>query len=167
MVYGRRISSNKRPIMSTKHEVVWSNLLQDASGVQKILLVEAVRPNVKDLAPEVDIGASVNGIYLEFQFSPEAATTTTIIHWQVAWLRIGQTESVPSAYFTTDRSQILKRGMEMLPKDVSTIIKRIIFVPIPKGIRRQKENMQIFFKYIATSAQTINACGFAIYKEYM
>ncbi len=165
MPYGRRRSS-KQPIISDKHEVPWSNLSQDASGQIKILLIEAVQPAAQNVGSEVGIGSAVNGIYLEFQFSAETITSTKIIHWEVELLRLGQAEAVPSAYYQSDRSQILKRGMEMLPKSVNTIIKRIIFVRIPRTFSRMKENQQVFFKYIATSAETINACGFAIYKEY-
>ncbi len=165
MPFGRR-RNDIRPVVSDKHEVTWSNLAQDASTTISILLAEAVPPNVKNAASEVGIGSKVNGFYIEFQFSAQTITNTKIIHWDVIQKRIGQPVIAPSLYYQTDRSQIFKRGMEMLPKSVNTIIKRIIFVPIPRGASRMKENNQFFFQYIATSAETINACGFAIYKEY-
>ncbi len=77
--------------------------------------------------------------------------------------RDGETLAVPSLYYQSSRSRILKRGMEMLPKDLGTQIKRIFFVPLPKG--RLQENVNVAFRYIATSAEAINICGFAIYKE--
>ncbi len=161
-----RRSSSLRPIKSDKHEVVWSNLGQNASTVVNILLVKPVAAASQDTATEVGIGDKVNGIYLEFQFSAENISNTKIIHWQIFLFRLGQTFSVPSLYYQPDRSQVLKRGMEMLPKSVNTIIKRIVFVPIPKFASRMKQNQEIYLSYIASSAETINSCGFGIYKAY-
>ncbi len=56
--------------------------------------------------------------------------------------------------------------MEMLPKDASTVFKRIFVVKVPRKFQRMAQNMNIEFRYIATSTEAINACGIAIYKEY-
>ncbi len=166
MPYGRQRGMGLRPIKSDKHESTWSNLSQNASSVVNINLITAVNPADKNTGIEVEIGSAVKGIYLEFQFSAEAITSTKIIHWKVAMSREGQTFSTPATYYQADRSQILKRGMEMLPKSVNTIIKRIIYVPIPRSFQRMKDNNQFFFSYIASSSETINSCGIFIYKEY-
>ncbi len=150
---------------SVKHELVWKNFSQDASGVQTIVLSLAVEPASVNIASEVSIGSSIKGVYLEFQFSTEGATTTMAIDWYVAKLPFATAIGVPSVYNDPTRRFILKRGMEMLPKNVNTIIKRIIFVRIPPRMSRQGENDELVFRYISSSTVTINTCGFAIYTE--
>ncbi len=59
----------------------------------------------------------------------------------------------------------MKRGMEMLPTNVATVFKRIFVVKIPRVYNRVGDTDQYTFQYIASSSQTINACGIAIYKE--
>ncbi len=54
----------------------------------------------------------------------------------------------------------------MLPKDVNHVVKRIIGVPIPPRFKRIGDADVITFDYIASSAETINACGIAIYKAF-
>ncbi len=153
------------PIVSDKHEITWSNIGQNASTVQNINLGLAVQSADKNTSAEVNIGSHIRFIYIEFQFSAEAATTTTIVHWYLAQKRSGQTLTVPNLYYQKDRSQIVQRGMEMVPKDTSTVIKRIVAVRIPRIYQRMKDDSQWLFSYIASSTSTINACGFAIYKE--
>ncbi len=162
MVYRRF----QRPIVqSDKHEVTWSNLGEDASTIKNVQLIDVVQPSAKNAGNEVAVGSQVKGIYIEFNVSAENVGVTRVLHWMVAYKRDGQTSSNPNVYYQIDRSQILKRGMEMIPKDVSTVIKRIIFVPLPKAIHRQKENVQVNFLYISSANATQNLCGFAIYKE--
>ncbi len=120
-----------------------------------------------NLANEVSTGTKVFGIYFEFQFSAETVTNTKIVHWAIK-KTFNQTVpvSTPITYFQIDRSKTLQRGMEMLPKDVNTIIKRIVFVRIPRGMQRMADGERLYFSYIVSSTETINACGFAIYKAY-
>ncbi len=164
MVFRRR-RSIQPIIQSDKHEIVFSNLAQDASSVATVPLIAAVQPANKDTATEVEIGSKVVGMLFEVNFSPEAAAVTKILHWEVVMTRLGQTVAIPSLYYQPDRSQILKRGMEMLVKDVATQTKRIFYVSIPKFMQRMKENMKFEFRYIVSSAETINICGFIIFKE--
>ncbi len=155
-----------RPVIhSEKHEVTWSNLAQDASSTQTINICNPVNPTVKDGPTEVLIGSSIRSVYFEFHFSAQTTTNPKVIHWIILQERIGQTTSAPSLYDQPEKSQIFKRGMEMLPADKSTVFKRIFVVKIPRFMQRQKENSDIRLEYIATSAESINACGFAIYKE--
>ncbi len=165
MPYGRRQAS-LRPVVSSKHEIPWSNLSQDASGAQIIPIIRGVQNGAVVANTEVENGTRINGIYFEFQFSAETITSTKIIHWNIVKEPVGVAPSVPSSYQTASRRFVLKRGMEMLPKSVNTIIKRIVFVRLPRGFSRIGENDRIVFQYIATSAEAINACGFAIYKAF-
>ncbi len=154
------------PIKTDKHEVTWSNLGQNASGGINIELVRPVVSAGKDNAIEVEIGAKVRAIYFEMQFSAETITNTKIVHWKVFAERTGQAKINASNYYQVDRSQVMKRGMEMLPKSVNTIIKRVFLVLIPPVFQRMRENQGIFLNYTVSSAETINACGFTVYKEF-
>ncbi len=150
-----------------KHELSWSNLGQDASPGVTVALVRGVPPASKDEAvpSECITGNHVNGIYMEFHFSAAQTGSVNVIHWVVEVVRAGQTMPIPSLYYQNERAQIIKRGMEMLPVNVSTVFKRIHVASIPKIYQRIRDDTRINFRYIASATQTINACGIAIYKE--
>ncbi len=154
------------PRKTDKHEVSWSNLASNASSVVSVILAKVVQSGDKDTPGEITIGSHVRGVYLEFQFSAETITNTKIVNWQIYVLRsplAATAASNPNQFGQIDRKNIMKRGMEMLPKSVNTVIKRIVYVPLPR--RRLGEADQVLFEYIVSSAETINACGFAIFKE--
>ncbi len=164
MPFSRRSSTPR--LKTDKHEIVWSNLGQDAGTVVPIELINVVQMGVKDTDTEVSIGSHVRGIYLEFQFSAETITNTKIINWQIYIARSPlaiTAASNPNQFGQIDRKNVLQRGMEMLPKSVNTIIKRIVYVRLPR--QRLGESDKVHFEYISSSTETINACGFAIYKE--
>ncbi len=156
---------NLSPIQTEKHEISWSNLAQNASATQAITIANGVVASAKNTDVEVLIGSNVNWVYFEFHFSAQVTTNPKVIHWIIE--KLGATESglTPSLYHQTARNHILKRGMEMLPSDQSTVFKRIFTVRIPRGYRRIGEGEFIQFRYICSSTETINACGIAIYKE--
>ncbi len=151
--------------VSNKHEISWSNLGQNASTLQSQLLIDGTQVGAVSAATEVGIGSKIFGLYLEFQFSPEDVSTTQIVHWDVRVVQPGQGVTAPNVYYQIDRKFIIQRGMEMLPKNVSTVIKRIVFIRIPRVYQRIGEDQRIFFRYIVSGTALINACGFAIYKE--
>ncbi len=154
------------PIQSDKHEITWSNLLQDAATAKiTVPISTVVQPGNKNTATEIGVGAMIKWIYFEFHFSAAQTGNANVIHWTIEYTRGGQTIANPNTYYQSDRSQILKRGMEMLPTNVSTVFKRIFVVKIPKTAQRQRNNQEINFNYQASSTQQINACGIAIYKE--
>ncbi len=161
MVFRRRFAS----IKSNKHEITWSNIAQNAGAAQAITLIKGVKSADADTATEVEIGHKVRALYMEFHFSAETLTNTKVIHWQIEVIPTGMTTSTPSAYYGDDRSYIIKRGMEMLPKDAGTVFKRIVLVLIPPKYQRIANNQFVQFRYIASSSETINACGITIYKE--
>ncbi len=116
-------------------------------------------------AIEVQIGHMVKGVYIEFNVSADTVVNPKVVHWTVEVTSSGQTQGAPNTYYQDNRSQILKRGMEMLPKDMGTVYKRIVFVKIPRAYQRVKANYFLAFRYIASSAEAINICGFMIYKD--
>ncbi len=165
MVFSRR-SLSLRPVKSVKHEVTWSNLVQDASAIQEEILAVGTSPSALNAASEVDIGSSVKFVYIEVNIAANTITNPKVIHLKVQIIPNGITAITPAQYFSTDRKNILQRGMEMLPKDVGTVFKRIIPVKIPRGKSRFSVGDKLSFIYVASSAEAINICGFAIYKEY-
>ncbi len=149
-----------------KHEITWSNIGQDAgTAMINVTIAQGVQMNAKNAATECVIGSHIKSIYLEFHFSAAQTGNINVIHWEVQHVRPSQTVSNANTYYQTDRASILKRGMEMLPTSVSTIFKRIILVKVPRHLQRVQEGAIIRLKYQASSTQTINACGFGIYKE--
>ncbi len=164
MPYGRRRMTS--PVKSDKHEVTWSNLSQNASTVQTVALAVGTQSASKDDSTEVETGAHVYGIYFEFHFSAAETGNANVIHWKIEYNPSDKTMSNPNVYYQTDRAYTMKRGMEMLPVNVSTVFKRIFVVKIPRKYSRLVESDTIRFRYIASSTQQINACGIAIYKEF-
>ncbi len=153
------------PIISDKHEITWSNLVQDAGTTKDSTnLVVAVKAGNANLANEVIVGTKITSFYVEMHFSAETVTNPKVIHWRFLIKRTGQTISNPNTYYQTDRSVCLKRGMEMLPKDVSTVYKRVFVIKVPRFLQRMKNDTEVVFEYQCSSTEAINACGFAIYK---
>ncbi len=158
-----------RPIVKTdKHEVTWTFLAQNASAVQSVVLVTGVATADADTGTEVEVGNHVKSIYFEFHFSPQVITNPKVIHWEILLRPQGvvPTSSTPSLYYQDGRNLIIKRGMEMLPASAGTVYKRVFVVRIPRKAQRIGENDQINFRYICSSAETINTCGIAIFKEW-
>ncbi len=157
----------RAPVKSNKHELTWSNLGQDA-GTAAITINIAKGTDAADLntADEVGIGDRLTSVYFEFHFSPAQTGNVNVIHWQIGYANFGQVLPNPNAYQDPRRSQIIKRGMEMLPQNVATVYKRIFVIKIPKKYLRQRDSSTLVFMYQASSTQTINACGIAIYKSF-
>ncbi len=165
MPFGRRQAS-LRPIKTDKHEVTWSNLVQDASTVITIVIATAVQSADKNASTEIEIGSHIKSIYFEFHFAASVITNAKVIHWVIEYLPVGSSSFTPSLYYQSQRSYTMKRGMEMLPKDVGTVYKRVFVVKIPRIYQRGKQGGIIRLRYVSTSSEAINACGFAIYKEF-
>ncbi len=155
-----------RPVINqNKHEVTYSHLAQDSSTKQTIVLAIGTDMADKNTSTEVKIGSHVRWIFCEFQFGAEAITVVKTVHWAFRYIPSGQVSSGPNQLFGTDRAFVIKRGMEMLPKDVNTIFKRVFVLKIPKKYQRMTDNGQLVFEYIVSSTNTTNSCGIFVYKE--
>ncbi len=152
-------------IVSNKHEVTFTHLAQDSSTKQTVPLTIAVDAADKNNSTEVSIGSRITWIFCEFNISAEAVTVVKTVHWAIRYIPSGQVSSGPNQLFGTDRAFVIKRGMEMLPKDVSTVYKRVFTVKVPRKYQRQTDNGSFVFEYVASSTNTMNACGIFIYKE--
>ncbi len=155
-----------RPVNSVKHEITWSDLASDYSaGVIKVLAV-GVTPSAANLSTEVPIGTTISSIFFEFNIAAQTTTNPKVLHWKLAKLPFGTTASAATLYNQVDRRFIIHRGMEMLPSDVATVFKRVFVSRIPPRLRRLGDGDQLVLMFRASSAETINNCGFAIYKAF-
>ncbi len=166
MPFSRR---NLAPVIqSRKHEVFWTNLSENNSTVTTIVLAKGTQAaDITDATPtEVQTGATIRAIFLEFHFAAETITSAKTVHWAIGKQPFGTSIGNPNLPMLAQRRFIFKRGMEMLPKDVATVFKRIVVVRIPPRFRRLGINDELVFKYITSSVETINACGIAVYKAF-
>ncbi len=161
MVLRRRFA----PLQSNKHEVTFSHLAQDSSTTQTIALATGTDAADKDNSTEVGIGSHIKWIFCEINFSAEVLTVVKTVHWALRYVPPGQVPSGASQLFGIDRSYVMKRGMEMLPKDVSTVFKRVFVLKIPRKYQRIQDTGQFQFTYVVSSANATNACGIFVYKE--
>ncbi len=154
------------PLKTDKHEITWSDLAADfgAANISKQLSL-GVAAEDKGAGTECMVGSHVRSIYIEMNIAAETITNPKVLHWLVEVRDFNQTGATPNLYYQNDRSIIIKRGMEMLPKNVSTVFKRIFVVRIPKKAQRISMGSGIFLKFRCSSTEAINVCGFAIYKE--
>ncbi len=152
-------------VKTDKHEITWSNLSTNPATGITVDLISVVDVGSKSNNIEVAVGAHVKWIYVEFNVAAEDVTNANVFHWEIYVQRADQTITNPTFYYQDNRSQIIKRGMEMLPKDVSTVFKRIFVVKIPKMYQRMKQGSKIVLEARGTSASLVNFCGIAIYKE--
>ncbi len=153
-----------RPVKSEKEEVNFQNLSVNAGTAQTIAVITAL--DSPTTAGGVEIGDTVGTIFCEINFSPETVTSTKIVHWWISKRPFGTVSGNPSSYDQSDKRFIFKRGMEMLPKDVGTTIKRIFTIRLPPRFRRFGDGDKLEFKYIASSTETINVCGIFIFKHF-
>ncbi len=154
------------PGPSRKHEITWSLLSLDAATVQTIVIAKGTQAaDITDAtALEVKSGATIRAIFFEFHFSPEVITNAKVIHWTIGLEPFGTSLGNAINYQTVQRRFIFKRGMEMLPKDLGTVFKRVFVVKIPPKFQRLGIADEIVFKFQASSTQAINACGIAVYR---
>ncbi len=152
------------PIKSEKEEVTLTALGENAGSVKTITIASAT--DSPTVAGQVEVGDTIKSIFFELNFSAEIITSTKTVQWMI-WKNPAATLSnTVSVQDTTGKRFIFKRGMEMLPKDVSTVIKRIGVVAIPKGHQRMGDADQWQFKYICSSTEAINTCANFIFRHY-
>ncbi len=151
-----------------KIEQTWSNLGQDA-GTAKIEINILTTVRDVETTNQIKIGGHIKWIYFEFHFSAAQTGNTNVVHWLIQKVPngIAAMEIDPiSGYNSTNKKYIVKRGMEMLPVNVSTVFKRIFVVKIPRWMQRSADGDIWKFTYHASSTQTLNACGIAITRRY-
>ncbi len=149
-----------------KHELTWSFLAADQGTATVIVpLVLGVHSADKNAPTECEVGSHIRSIYFEFNIAANTITNPKVMHWTIQGGPEGTTLENPLTYYQGNRAQIFKRGMEMLPKDVGTVYKRIFVARVPKKMQRVQENGFISLLFRMSSTEAVNNCGFAIYKE--
>ncbi len=121
----------------------------------------AIRDPVTDA--QISPGTIVKSAYVEINIAAETITNPKIFHWQLHKNPTAALTFTPTAYNQDTKSWIIKRGMEMLPKNVSTVYKRVFAVRIPGKMRRASEGDIYNLRVQASSTETINFCGFVIW----
>ncbi len=162
MAIGRAL--RLRPVKSEKEEITWSNLSVDLGAGIAIEIVKAV--DSPTTAGQIEIGDTVKSVFIEMNFSAETITNTKIIHWYVMKVPAGITPGSAAVYDVNTKRHVLKRGMEMTPKSVNTIIKRIFVVKIPRGLSRFGDGDVLRLQVNASLTETMNFCGIAIYRHF-
>ncbi len=152
-----------------KHEVTGTFLNTDMTLVNGVTLYTGTASADLNAGNEVGIGSKVFSVYIEFNVSAAETSTPNVFHWQLIYLPApaSATPPIPSLYNQNIKSHILKRGMEMIPVNVSTVIKRIFVVRIPKKYQRTETGAILSFRQIASpGTDNVNFCFFAIFQEY-
>ncbi len=146
------------PLQTEKVEITWSDLAADygAANINKTIAIPGTN--------ELEVGNQIPWVYFEFNCAAQTTTNPKVLHWSVIKLRTGQSAPVGSAYNQAIKAQILKRGMEMLPSDVATVYKRQFVVKLPRSIQRFREGDSLIISFRASSTETINNCGFAVFR---
>ncbi len=155
-----RRSLQLRPVKTEKTEITWTDLAADfgAANINKTIAI----PGTNNL----EIGDTIRWVYFELNMAAETVTAPNVLHWQVIKLRTGQSVTNVTLYDQANKAQVLKRGMEMLPKDVSTVYKRTFVVRLPRSIRRFRDGDSLVLSFRALLTNSINSCGFAIFRAF-
>ncbi len=160
-----RQSLRLRPVKSEKEELTWSFLAADLGTVRKdVVIAKAV--DSPTAAGQVEVGDTIKSFYIEFNVSAETITNTKVIHWMFYKLSAGQSGFNPNTYDDPQKRTIHKRGMEMVPKSVNTIIKRIFTIRVPSKISRMGDGDQWILSLIVSSTESINWCGIGIFRHF-
>ncbi len=155
-----RRSLQLRPVKTEKTEITWSDLSADygTANVNKTIATPGTN--------NMEVGDTVRWVYFELNIAAEEITTANVVHWSVIKLRTGQSVPAGTTYDNAIKSQVLKRGMEMLPKDVATVYKRVFVVRLPRSIRRFRDGDSLVLSFRATLTLDVNSCGFAIFRTF-
>ncbi len=127
------------------------------AGVQKVILAKSLNNPTADT--EVPIGSKLRWTQVEFNVSAENIASPKTLHWLIAKNPANDLTFTPTLYGTDTRKFIFQRGLEMLPSNVATVIKRIITIRIPPRYKRMDENDELQFLYLASSTEAMNFCA--------
>ncbi len=153
-----------RPVKSEKTEITSSNLAINNATDLTVVLAEGVQAPAT--TSEVEIGNTIKSVFFELNIAAETITNPKVVHWAVRKLPFGTAIQNPSVYDGAAKRFTLHRGMEMLPKDVSTVFKRVFVVRIPPRLRRIGDGDKLVIIFRTSSSETVNICFFAIYRAF-
>ncbi len=160
-----------RPVHRIKHVVDNSATLAAATQLD-LALVDTVDAPVLANRPEVETGATVNGIYLKVVVASNDAQVTGAIPnvYMIVWKNPGNnlTAPVPNAVGSDDNKRfVIHQEMVMIQNVVSsnptTIFSGVIV--IPKGFRRFGPDDRLTISFLSPQID-ISLCFQCIYKEF-
>ncbi len=156
MPFSRR---SRLPTLKTKKlETTVTQLSTNlGAGVQTLILARGLNAPTADI--DVDVGSKVRWTQVEFNVSAENIASPKTLHWLIAKNPANDLTFTPTLYGTNVRKFIFQRGLEMLPSNVATVIKRIITIKIPPRYKRMDEDDELQFKYLASSTEAMNFCA--------
>jgi len=157
-------------VHSTKHYVQFPIDSVSTGVVQNIIIVSAVRRELVNTAPEVIEGASVKAIYFELWLH----NTATLGEFIVTISKepegsIGPTFLEQGTLFTyPNKKNVLYTSQGLTSNDGVSGPVNIVrgWVKIPKSKQRFGLGDGISLSISNVSAQDLNRCGFALFKEY-
>ncbi len=127
------------------------------AGVQTLTLATAKNDPTADI--DVGVGSILRWTQIEFNVSAENIASPKTLHWLIAKNPATDLVFTPTLYGSDIRKFIFQRGLEMLPSNVATVVKRIINVRVPPRYRRMDENDSLQFVYLASSTEAMNFCA--------
>ncbi len=161
-----RYSRTRAPLKSVKHEITFSSLVADVGTATLIIPIWLGQDTTTaNLSTEAVVGRRIKSVYIEFNCSAASVANPKILHWTVQGGSEGSTLESPALYNQSNKANIIKRGMEMLPVSVGTVYKRIFQIRIPRKFQRVQQDGFLSLLFRCSSTETINVCGIIIYKE--
>ncbi len=150
--------------MTKKVETDVSQLATNFNASTAIVTYKGVENPTVDT--DVKVGGHIKWLFIELNFSAEVITTTKMVHWGVVKNPGGAFNPNIELYNQNNRKFIFKRGKEMLPKNVNTIVKRIVTVRIPRKYSRFDIDDELTVEIACSSTEQINVCGIIITKIF-
>ncbi len=161
----------KAPIHSQKHYV--QTTLSTVATVARAfeVLISAVAVSSKDAANEVEEGAIVKAIFIEYWLQSSSNDGSEII--AITKTNDGQTgptytETLALDDYKTKKNVLfVHQGLSSNDGVGNPIPAFRGWVKIPKGKQRFGAGDSLIITFANPSVNTLNYCGFATYKEYL
>jgi len=160
-----------RPIIhSTKHYIQKSLATVVGGAVDTTTLIHAVSVASKDIATEVEEGATVKAIYLEmWARSGEAAVASSgqfIVYKSSGDMSGASAADMAALNGWDNKKNILYTTMGLI-NDNASIASPLFkgWIKIPRGKQRFGLNDKLFITFFPATIDW-HVCGFATYKEY-
>jgi len=160
-----------RPVVhSTKHYVQYPIDEITTGTSQQIILIEAVQSTVANLATEVEEGALVKAVFVELWLQNQGTLSEVIVNvTKTPAQTLGPNFVQAASLFTyVNKKNIFFTHQGLTPNDgVSGPIAPIRhWVKIPKSKQRFGLGDRLVLSIANVSANDLNRCGMATYKEY-
>ncbi len=158
------------PIHSVKHYVQFPITAITTATEQDVLLVQAVEQSTSTLATEVAEGSIVKAVYVELWLENTGNLGESIVTIvKDTKNELGPSFTQMASLFTYDnKKNILFTHQGLTSNDGVSQPTNIIrgWIKIPKSKQRFGLGDILVMNIANVSSQSLNRCGFAVYKEY-